>query len=49
MISPPNTHGEPNLHASNERIKLDTIQTTSDVYSTAMHSLLASGTAAPNA
>lgn len=38
-----------NLHAPNERIKLDTIQMTSDVYSTAMHSLLASGTAATDA
>jgi succinyl-diaminopimelate desuccinylase len=36
-----------NLHAPNERIKLDTIQMTSDVYSTAISSLLASGTALP--
>lgn len=34
-----------NLHAPNERIKLDTIQLTSDVYSAAIHSLLASGNA----
>jgi succinyl-diaminopimelate desuccinylase len=38
-----------NLHAPNERIKLDTIQMTSDVYSTAIHSLLASAAAYPNA
>jgi succinyl-diaminopimelate desuccinylase len=38
-----------NLHAPNERIKLDTIQMTSDVYSTAIHSLLASEATAPNA
>ena len=36
-----------NLHAPNERIKLDTIQMTSDVYSTAIHSLLGTGTALP--
>jgi succinyl-diaminopimelate desuccinylase len=36
-----------NLHAPNERIKLDTIQMTSDVYSAAIHSLLASGDALP--
>jgi succinyl-diaminopimelate desuccinylase len=34
-----------NLHAPNERIKVDTVQMTSDVYSTAIHSLLAPGTA----
>jgi succinyl-diaminopimelate desuccinylase len=38
-----------NLHAPNERIKLDTIQMTSDVYATAISSLLASNAAAPNA
>jgi succinyl-diaminopimelate desuccinylase len=36
-----------NLHAPNERIKLDTIQMTSDVYSTAIQSLLASAAAPP--
>jgi succinyl-diaminopimelate desuccinylase len=36
-----------NLHAPNERIKLDTIHMTSDVYSTAIQSLLASAAAAP--
>jgi succinyl-diaminopimelate desuccinylase len=36
-----------NLHAPNERIKLDTIQMTSDVYCTAIHSLLAAGDAVP--
>jgi hypothetical protein len=34
------------LHAPNERIKLDTIQMTRDVYSTAIHSLL--GTEPPS-
>ena len=34
-----------NLHAPNERIKLDTIQMTSDVYSTAIHALLTSAAA----
>jgi succinyl-diaminopimelate desuccinylase len=38
-----------NLHAPNERIKLDTIQMTSEVYSTAMHSLLAFAAVPPNA
>jgi succinyl-diaminopimelate desuccinylase len=38
-----------NLHAPNERIKLNTIQMTSDVYSTAIHSLLASEATPPNA
>lgn len=38
-----------NLHAPNERIKLNTIQMTSDVYSTAVHSLLASEATPPNA
>jgi succinyl-diaminopimelate desuccinylase len=38
-----------NLHAPNERFKLDTIQMTSDVYSTAIHSLLASEAAPPDA
>jgi succinyl-diaminopimelate desuccinylase len=36
-----------NLHAPNEHIKLDTIQMISDVYSTAIDSLLASGGAVP--
>jgi succinyl-diaminopimelate desuccinylase len=36
-----------NLHAPNERINLGTIQMTSDVYSTAIHSLLASAAAPP--
>jgi succinyl-diaminopimelate desuccinylase len=36
-----------NLHAPNERIKLDTIQMTSDVYSTALQLLLASAAAPP--
>jgi len=34
-----------NLHAPDERIKLDTIQMTSDVYSTAIHALLTSAAA----
>jgi len=38
-----------NLHAPNERIKLNTIQMTSDVYTTAIHSLLASEVTPPNA
>jgi hypothetical protein len=36
-----------NLHAPNERIKLNTIQMTSDVYATAIHSLLASQATLP--
>jgi succinyl-diaminopimelate desuccinylase len=36
-----------NLHAPNERIKLDTIQMTSAVYSSALQSLLAYAAAAP--
>jgi succinyl-diaminopimelate desuccinylase len=38
-----------NLHAPNERIKLNTIQMTSDVYSTAIQSLLASEATPPSA
>jgi succinyl-diaminopimelate desuccinylase len=38
-----------NLHAPNERIKLNTIQMTSDVYATAIYSLLASEATPPNA
>ncbi len=38
-----------NLHAPNERIKLNTIQMSSDVYSTAIHSLLTSEATPPNA
>jgi succinyl-diaminopimelate desuccinylase len=36
-----------NLHAPNERIKLDTIEMTSDVYSTAIYSLLVPGPGTP--
>jgi hypothetical protein len=36
-----------NLHAPNKRIKLDTIQMTSAVYSSALQSLLAYAAAAP--
>ena len=38
-----------NLHAPNEHIQLDTIQMTSDVYSTAIHALLTSAAAHPTA